>query len=193
MAVGLPSGNKVDGVAAESIAFIDISTVLPSTTLYQLLLKLVFHLLQFAMAPVILRSNPSPEDDAWSFQTPLPQSRRADMGLLISFSPEKITLDRTLYPQNRILQSDDRTKFVLASFEKLRFPDSSPRIAEAYMIRFFKAGLFLNGTQYRFFGHSNSQLVSCASICLEHDFISTYRDHGVVFFGKPLRTKNSTR
>lgn len=155
-------------------------------------LELVFRLLRFVMAPVVLRSNPSPEDDTWSFQTPLPQSRRADMGLLISFSPEKISLDRTLYPQNRILQSDDRTKFILASFEKLRFPDSSPRVAEAYMIRFFKAGLFLNGKQYRFFGHSNSQLVRCASIRLEHDLMSLYRDHEAVFFGKPLQTKNWT-
>lgn len=111
------------------------------------------------MAPIILRNNPSTEDESWTFQTPLPPSRRADMGLLISFSPEKITLDRSLFPQNRILQSDDVSKFILASFQKLRFPDTSPRVAEAYMVRFFKAGLFLNGKQYRFYGHSNSQLV----------------------------------
>ncbi|EKM53816.1 uncharacterized protein PHACADRAFT_125775, partial [Phanerochaete carnosa HHB-10118-sp] len=112
------------------------------------------------MTPTILRERPTTDDDSWIFQTALPPLKRPGMGLHISFSPEKITLDRTQFPQNRILQSDDATKFVLVSFEKLRFPDTSPRVAQEYMIRFFKAGLFLNGTQYRFYGHSNSQLRS---------------------------------
>jgi hypothetical protein len=111
------------------------------------------------MAPVILRANPTVEDDSWEFQVNLPPASRSQTGIHISFSPEKITLDRVLFPQNRILQSDDSSKFVLVSFEKLRFPDASPRVAENYMVRFFQKGLFLNGVQYRFYGHSNSQLV----------------------------------
>ena len=111
------------------------------------------------MAPTVLRDRPTPDDVSWEFRVALPPARRPGMGLHVSFSPEKITLDRTLFPKNRILDSDDPFKFVLVSFEKLRFPDTSPRVAQEYMIRFFKAGLFLNGVQYRFYGHSNSQLV----------------------------------
>lgn len=143
------------------------------------------------MAPITLRDNPSTEDDSWIFQAPLPHSRRPDMGLIISFSPDKITLDRSLFPQNRILQTDDASKFISASFQKLRFPDTSPRVAEAYMARFFKAGLFLNGKQYRFYGHSNSQLV-CYDLVICH--LLSPLDHSALvaaFFERRTRTRSS--
>lgn len=54
---------------------------------------------------------------------------------------------------------DEPSKMILTSFENLRFPGQPARVATEYMIRFFKEGLFLNGKQYRFYGHSNSQLV----------------------------------
>ena len=111
------------------------------------------------MASIVLRERPTPDDTSWDFHVTLPRQSRPGMGLHISFSPESITLSRTQFPQNRILQRDDPNCFVLASFERLRFPDTSPRVAQEYMLRFFSAGLILNGVMYRFFGHSNSQLV----------------------------------
>ncbi|GJE97878.1 RNA-directed RNA polymerase domain-containing protein [Phanerochaete sordida] len=109
------------------------------------------------MSRIVLRERPTPEDTSWTFQTALPPQPRANMGLHISFSPDSITLARTQFPQNRILQGEDPACFVLASFERLRFPDTSPRVAQEYMMRFFKEGLVLNGVMYRFHGHSNSQ------------------------------------
>lgn len=142
------------------------------------------------MAPVILRSNPSPDDASWEFNISLPRRSRPGMGLHISFSPERVALDLTMFPQNRILQSDDISRFVLVSFEKLRFPDTSPRVAEAYMTRFFKAGLFLNGVQFRFYGHSNSQLVcSNAFLCprYTHMYLSV---PAVASYVKRIETKS---
>lgn len=111
------------------------------------------------MAPIVLRERPTPDDISWEFRAAIPPLTRAGMGLHVSFSPEKITLDRTLFRQNRILQADDPSKFVLVSFEKLRFLDTSPRVAQEYITRFLKEDFLLNGTRYRFYGHSNSQLV----------------------------------
>src|SRR6266576_3699986 len=64
------------------------------------------------------------------------------------------------FSSNRILRSDDPSKFIRVSFGGLRFPDLSIRITSEYISRFMKNGLFLNGKQYRFYHHSNSQLVS---------------------------------
>ncbi|KAI0782921.1 RNA-directed RNA polymerase [Abortiporus biennis] len=112
------------------------------------------------MSPIGLRNAPSPDDDSWVFRATIPTSRRVGMGKHITFSPQQIKLDLTLFPANRILQEDDPNKFVLASFEQLRFPEKPASVAREYMLRFFKAGLLLNGVQYRFYGHSNSQLRS---------------------------------
>ncbi|TFY74672.1 hypothetical protein EWM64_g9340, partial [Hericium alpestre] len=71
-----------------------------------------------------------------------------------------ITLQLTQFPSNRVVYADEKDKLILASFERLRFPDVKPSVSSDYVVRFFKAGLFLNGVQYRFYGHSNSQLRS---------------------------------
>ena len=112
------------------------------------------------MPPVILRENPSPDDQEWVFNARLAPPKRAGMGLHVSFTPDAIKLDWTLFPMNRILHSDNISQVVLASFEGLRFPDKPPSTNREYKLRFFKEGLHLNGVQYRFYGHSNSQLVS---------------------------------
>lgn len=104
----------------------------------------------------------------WDFRATIPRIRRQGMGKHISFSPQAITLDVILFPSNRILQSDDLSKFILASFENLRFPDNPPSVGREYMLRLFQAGLFLNGVQYRFYGHSNSQLVCSLSLLMCH-------------------------
>ncbi|KAI0318242.1 RNA dependent RNA polymerase-domain-containing protein [Amylostereum chailletii] len=118
------------------------------------------------MSKYTLRENPTPEDQEWIFTNVPEQSlvpkphRNPNMrrGKLIIFTPEKITLQTEQISNNRVVLHEDPSKLVIASFEKFRFPDMRPSVATDYMIRLFKAGLFLNGKQYRFFGHGNSQL-----------------------------------
>lgn len=111
----------------------------------------------------ILQENPSKDDTAWEYTAPqnLQVPRRADapVGKFIQFTAEKITLGIARFPSNRILHSDDPSKFILLSFGGLRFPDTPLRATSEYISRLMKAGLFLNGIQYRFYHHSNSQLV----------------------------------
>ncbi|KAG5653862.1 hypothetical protein H0H81_009941 [Sphagnurus paluster] len=114
------------------------------------------------MKPYVLREKPSKNDDSWKFFVPsqvlqLPPNR-PNHGKLISFSEERISLQIAKFPENRVLRSDDPSKFILLSFGTLRFPDSTIREGSEYIARLFKAGLFLNGVQYRFYHHSNSQL-----------------------------------
>ena len=110
---------------------------------------------------VVLRQKPSPDDTEWVFSASLqPVPKRPGMGMHVAFTAEAIKLGWILFPTNRILHSDDPSKFILASFDGLRFPDKPPSTNREYKIRLFKAGFRLNGVEYRFYGHSNSQLVS---------------------------------
>jgi hypothetical protein len=114
--------------------------------------------------PVILRK-PDPSDNEWSFQgIQLPKTRINKngeyCGLLISFTPDAITLDSTQFPSNRILQTDNKELFILVSFGSLRFPDVYPSVNIEYIKRVLKAGLHINGRHFWFYGHSNSQLRS---------------------------------
>ena len=119
------------------------------------------------MPPHNLRLNPLPEDSEWRFTVPpaalaLPRNPKPGViyGKGISFTAEKITIQMEQLSSNRILRSDDPSKFIRVSFGGLRFPDSSIRVTSEYISRLMKSGLFLNGKQYRFYHHSNSQLVS---------------------------------
>jgi regulator of nonsense transcripts 1 len=121
------------------------------------------------MAPTTLRQNPSKDDDSWRFTVPqdalLPPRNAKDpllYGKLIKFTADAITLDMQRLPNNRILQTDDRSKFILLSCGDLRFPETPIKVTGDYISRLLKAGLFLNGVQYRFYHHSNSQLVRFA-------------------------------
>ncbi|TFY59052.1 hypothetical protein EVG20_g7930 [Dentipellis fragilis] len=108
------------------------------------------------MPSYLLRENPTPEDTSWEF-TNIPaafltpptaaahahahshsHSQRAPAksrarGKLITFTPEKITLELAQLPGNRIVYADEPDKLVLASFERLRFPDAKPSVAAEYM------------------------------------------------------------
>jgi hypothetical protein len=120
------------------------------------------------MKPYTLKENPPADQDSWRYQVPDDGlvSRKNDriIGKFIKFTAEAITLRMNdNLPSNRILQTDDPSKFILASFSDLRFPDSSMRVTMDYINRLMKAGLFINGIQYRFYHHSNSQLV-CVNV-----------------------------
>ncbi|KAJ7472913.1 RNA-directed RNA polymerase [Mycena galericulata] len=119
------------------------------------------------MAPITIRATPSKDDDSWAFSVPqdaLRPPRNAKdpnvYGKFIKFTAEKITFEMQRLPSNRILQTDDRSKFILLSFGDLRFPETPIKATGDYISRLLKAGLFLNRVQYRFYHHSNSQLRS---------------------------------
>ena len=116
---------------------------------------------------VITLRVPALDDESWEFQVPqnvlsFPSTPdKVHHGPLISFSIEAITLRIEKFPSNRIINSDDPSKFLLMSFDRtFRFPDQPPKVTVEYITRMMKKGFFLNGVQYRFYHHSNSQLVS---------------------------------
>ena len=87
------------------------------------------------------------------------RNERNIYGKLVKFTADAITLEIPQFPSNRILRSDDPTKFLLVFFERLRFPEGDLRATTEYICRMMRAGVFLNDVQYRFYHHSNSQLV----------------------------------
>lgn len=120
------------------------------------------------MESLVLRANPAPDDETWEFTYSSTSLRkiRAKPGIiygsLVSLRPDGIFLQISQFPSNRILHSDKGgpDKFVLLSIDRrFRFPEQPMRVAVDYVLRLFKRGLWLNGVQYRFYGHSNSQLV----------------------------------
>jgi regulator of nonsense transcripts 1 len=112
---------------------------------------------------LVLRESLKVDDNDWHFTIP-PQYmslelRRTRM-LKVTFSDAGIVLDTDKISSNRILHSDDPTKFILLGIKRtFRFLDHPPKVAVEYLTRMFKAGFFLNDVQYRFYHHSNSQLV----------------------------------
>lgn len=116
----------------------------------------------------VLQVNPAKTDTSWRFTVPADVLRtRAPArgripGIMIKFKPDGIVLEPLNFPSNRILHDDDPSQFLLASFADLRFPDSNLSESATYISNFLKAGLFINNIQYRFYHHSNSQLVSPA-------------------------------
>lgn len=126
------------------------------------------------MQSVVLRETLDPKEDDWTFdgiQLPNVHHKTSKTGedqfyglqLTFSNTPPRLKLGLSLYPTNRILNSDDPRAFVLCSFSSIppfKFPDAPPSVAVDYMKRFFAKGLTLNRRHFRFYGHSNSQLRS---------------------------------
>ncbi|KAG8689367.1 hypothetical protein FRC09_012451, partial [Ceratobasidium sp. 395] len=110
---------------------------------------------------VVLRSPLNPDEESWDFrlEEPMPEPRRG-RGKLIIFTPEQLTLQIEEFPSNRVLYQDQAEEFILASFGALRFKDRPPSAAATYIENVLTKGFFLNGRQYRFYHHSNSQLRS---------------------------------
>ena len=135
----------------------------------------------------ILLENPPPDQKEWIFVVPPEklQLRRPVKpsgkiyGKRITFTATAITLEIGELSNNRILQNDDPSKFISVLFGGLRFPDAFLRITLEYIQRLMSAGLYLNGTQYRFYHHSNSQLVG-RSLRTCHGEVSQRRNRGSV-------------
>lgn len=114
----------------------------------------------------VLLENPPVDQKEWKFVVPpdrlylqRPPKAGRIFGKRITFKASAITLEIGELSNNRILQDDDPSQFIAVSFGGLRFPDSFLRVTGEYIQRLMEAGLYLNDTQYRFYHHSNSQLV----------------------------------
>ena len=147
------------------------------------------------MKTYTLLQKPPPDQETWTYTLPpdalTPHQKHTTFGKCIKFTADSITFQMNHLPDNRILQSDDISKFILASFADLRFPDSSMRVTADYIKRFLKAGFSLNGVQYRFYHHSNSQLVSAKHILREIGLIPIYISGVVaVSYEKRILTKS---
>lgn len=145
---------------------------------------------------IILQQNPPHDQEAWNFNVPQNAlyTARPGFGKCIKFTAEAITLDINQLGNNRILQEDDASKFISVSFGDLRFPDSFLRVTGEYIGRLMKAGLFLNGVQYRFYHHSNSQLVSytCKTVTVQR-FTESISEVAVALCDKQTQMQNSTQ
>ena len=125
------------------------------------------HFLHREMKTTLLE-NPPVDQKEWKFVVPPDRLRPRNparaaeriYGKRITFTATAITLEIGELSNNRILQDDDPSKFIAVSFGGLRFPETFLRVTGEYIQRLMEAGLYLNGTQYRFYHHSNSQLVS---------------------------------
>ena len=119
------------------------------------------------------------EDERWSYYVPgLPHATTLDacgFTKSVKFTSTKrkqeILLSFERVPENRITRSDKPSKFVLISFAdfRLQYPQQEgsvetvpapARESSDYIIRMLRTGLKLNGVEYHFYGHSNSQLKS---------------------------------
>ncbi|KAI5119487.1 hypothetical protein M0805_009511 [Coniferiporia weirii] len=114
------------------------------------------------MKPITLYK-PSPDDLQWVFTVDpsiirsAPEEKHCKV---IAFTADNIEFHTEPVPSNRILKMDDSSKFILARFSRLRFPDKPSSASAKYIQRVFESGVFLNGVQYRFYHHSSSQLRS---------------------------------
>lgn len=119
-----------------------------------------------------------PTDNSWSYDIPnLPPSQQSNAARLIKYvsfvssdSKQHMQLRFQVPPENRATRGEQLDRLLLISFSdfRLRWPslaDGILRTATAketgdYITRLLVAGLSINGVQYHFFGHSNSQLKS---------------------------------
>ncbi|KAF2653643.1 RdRP-domain-containing protein [Lophiostoma macrostomum CBS 122681] len=118
-----------------------------------------------------------PDDALWTYTVPnLPSTQHTNAGGLIKFvsvvsssSKQHIGLRYDAPPPNRVTRGEMYNKMVLISFAdfRLQWPTATvgdkPRPATMkengdYITRMLTTGLRINGQQYHFFGHSNSQL-----------------------------------
>ena len=158
----------------------------------------------------ILQSSVDASDQAWSFSVPsLPKSATLNSSGLVKSvnvisdgSRQQIVLRLIKAPNNRVIKTEPLDKFVSISFAdfRLRHPTGDPsaksqdqitsvpatqKESADYAVRLLQAGVIINGVQYNFFGHSNSQLKSrtCFLLAVPKDEVA-HRVEGLGDFSK---------
>ncbi|OAL44130.1 hypothetical protein IQ07DRAFT_253497 [Pyrenochaeta sp. DS3sAY3a] len=128
---------------------------------------------------VLLQKTVEPDDVIWDFTVPnLPKPQLTNaaglmkcVSVIASTEKQGIKLRFESAPTNRVTSQEKYDRFILISFPdfRLQWPATSEGKATRpatgrengdYITRMLTTGLKLNGTQYHFFGHSNSQLKS---------------------------------
>lgn len=130
----------------------------------------------------ILQRNIRPDDRQWSYTVshlPLASTTNRlrlikSVSLVSNQCEQEVTLRFQRQSPNRAVESDMLDHFISISFEKFRlqYPrtdphceissgssqQAPPKESADYILRLLSSGLSLNNVQYRFYGHSNSQL-----------------------------------
>ena len=119
------------------------------------------------------------EDQSWSYSIPnLPKAQSTTQAKLVKFislvppkgSRGDVYLRFVDAPSNRVTWNEPLDRFILLSVDGFRLEcspsnDGQPLAGTAkesaeYVSRLLKTGIVINGVEYHFFGHSNSQLKS---------------------------------
>lgn len=132
----------------------------------------------------ILQRDIRPDDKQWSYTVPhLPLASTTNrlrliksVSIVSSQCKQEVTLRFQKQSPNRAVESETLDRFISISFEKFRlqYPQTDlqngtssgstqqapPKESADYILRLLSSGLSLNNVQYRFYGHSNSQLKS---------------------------------
>lgn len=127
----------------------------------------------------VLSNGIDPNATSWNYAVPnMPQASQTNAAGLVkcvsvisSDSKQEIILRFEAVPDNRVTRKEPLGKLLLISLTDfwLRWPANSPedpprsatgRESGEYTTRLLTTGVKLNGVQYHFFGHSNSQLKS---------------------------------
>ncbi|KAF9494277.1 RdRP-domain-containing protein [Pleurotus eryngii] len=92
------------------------------------------------MKAIVLKSDPAKDDAEWRFTVPAralapPPNVRVPYIKAIQFTAKAITLQFERMPMNRVLNADDSSLFILASFATLRFPDAHLGDTADYIFR----------------------------------------------------------
>ena len=147
----------------------------------------------------ILRGSVDPSDQEWSFSVPsLPKSATINSSGLVksinvisNVSKRLIVLRLIKAANNRVIKTEPLDSFVSISFAdfRLRHQTIDPTVESEdqstsvpatqkesadYVVRLLQSGVAINGVQYNFYGHSNSQLKSrtCFLLAVSKEEIS---------------------
>jgi hypothetical protein len=142
----------------------------------------------------VLLHEVDPDATSWNYAVAnLPQAKHANadglvkcISLVSSDAKQEIVLRFERAPSNRVTRKEPLDKLLLVSLSDFRLrwpaksPESPPPLATGrengdYVTRLLTTGIKLNGIQYHFFGHSNSQLKSrsCFLYAASKEEIST--------------------
>jgi len=142
----------------------------------------------------ILQREVDPDITSWNYSIRnLPQAKQTNaaglvkcISLISSNAKQEIVLRFESVSSNRVTRKEPLDKLLLVTLADFRLrwpaksPDDPPRLATGrengdYITRLLTTGVKLNGFQYHFFGHSNSQLKSrsCFLYAASKEQIST--------------------
>uniref|UniRef100_T1IXA6 Large ribosomal subunit protein mL46 n=1 Tax=Strigamia maritima TaxID=126957 RepID=T1IXA6_STRMM len=114
------------------------------------------------MKTITLQGVISPDDKQWTYNINLQELELRNDGKqkikCLWIQQSGITLALIEKHNNRMLQTHDVSKLALANFSGFKLKDQPMSKTSDYIEKFITTGVTINGSTYRFFGCSNSQL-----------------------------------